>query len=139
MRNFGKNFLIKFTILFCFIWIYVVFLISKKYNVLLNEIILEERNIKDITIKGRIKDEKHRTECKSQETIHVSGSSKRRREALPIWSVRYNASPVGMNLYTLYCYLTFSVEKRDVELLSMIQPHKMHKLQTCACCHKACQ
>jgi len=36
MQNFEKQFLIKFTFLFCFIWMYVIFVISRKYNILLS-------------------------------------------------------------------------------------------------------
>ncbi|XP_063421651.1 putative polypeptide N-acetylgalactosaminyltransferase 9 [Mytilus trossulus] len=94
MRRSEKRFLIKFTCLFCLIWICVTFLISKKYNLLLSQTWMESANyIRAKTVRNLAN--------KSESPDNISGKPEFRDQLVEQankpyrWKTNYSNSKVG--------------------------------------------
>jgi len=102
MQKFEKQFLIKFTFLFCFIWMYVIFVISKKYNILLSITESNDQSVFKIkTVRRALYQNgtgRHSKDIIGQQAIVSSLIKENIRTRL---AVRFNTSAPGMNGYLI--------------------------------------
>ncbi|XP_076094388.1 putative polypeptide N-acetylgalactosaminyltransferase 9 isoform X2 [Mytilus galloprovincialis] len=92
MRRSERRFLIKFTCLFCLIWICVTFLISKKYNILLSQTWMESANyIRAKTVRNLA----NKSECQDNITGKAEFRDQLVEQAKSRWNTNYSNSVVG--------------------------------------------